>query len=126
MAEETIKTIVTDRPDAPVDGTILATPAGKPDVQVLVKSASSQALTRGIRSFIQTFALTFATLMTGAPQAAMMEGFKYFDIPFPTHKALIALITLVVIPLASGLTSFVQNISEFYVKLDKSNPELRA
>lgn len=123
---EPIKTLMTERVEAPTDETVLTTPSGYPDVQIVSMTELNQAFVRGTRTFIQTLAVTFAAIMTGAPQAATVEALRFFDLPVPQHKALIAILSLVLIPLSTGIAAFIQNYAELKARTDVTLPKMRA
>ena len=126
MAEELAKVVVTARPDAPPTGTVLPTPVGDKDRIVVAVPAWKLAYVRGVRSALQTLAVTFFGLLTGAPQAALVEGLRFFDLMVPEHKALLAIVTLIILPLISGIAAFLHNYTELKAKLDETMPTLRA
>lgn len=120
MAEEQAlpKMLVTERAEAPKDKSVLETPQGKPDVEVVAMPMWKLALVRGIRTYLQSLVGFILAGGTGAAQAVGV------NLPVGDFwKLLIACGSLAVAP---AVISLLQNAVEILSKLDSTNPGVRA
>lgn len=127
---ELTKVVVTAGPKAPRDKSVLETPAGKKDVQVVVIGWARQAAIRTARTYLQAVlgnlanvgiagAVAVTTIANLSPeeQAAIQRAYSALEF---YQVLLIALSTAI----APAVVAFLQNAVEILTKLDR--PETRA
>ncbi len=123
MAEKTVEqqplqVLVTERPEAPVDGAIIKTPAGVPDLQAVTRSWYAQVGVRVLRTYLQSLLGFVVAVSTGA---AAGVGIHIAVGDF--GDLLLKSAGLAVAPAA---VSMIQNAIEILTKLDMTNPQARA
>jgi hypothetical protein len=111
------KVLVTERADAPPDGTVVATPAGVPDFQVVVVPGLVRALVRSARTYIQV--LIAGLVGVAVPAAGMLPD------PLPPMDAGTKIVAVAGAALLPAFVSLLWNVAELLAKLDESAPELR-
>lgn len=120
------KIVVTDRPSAPEDKSVLVTPPSIPDVKVVSIPAWKLALIRAARTYGMGVAATWPLLGTGGPQAAARQTLQWLEFPTVERQVYLILVALFVMPLGTALASFGWNVLEYFKQWDKKFPEMRA
>jgi hypothetical protein len=110
------KVVVTESPKAPRDKSILETPAGKEDIQVVVMSWWKQAAIRTVRTYLQGLV---GFLVAGGTGVAGAVG-----INMPVHDFGALLWTSASLAVAPAVIALLQNAVEILSKLD--SPQTRA
>jgi len=125
MAEKTItttiepeKVLVTERPLAPADNTVIATPAGQPDVHIVTMTWYGQVGIRVLRTYLQSlvgFILAVGSGAAGGVGITIQVG-DFGDL----------LLKSAGLAVAPAVMSLLQNSIEILSKLDQTNPQVRA
>jgi len=118
--EEVIKTVVTDRGagEGPKDRSILHTPAGQANVEIVALSVWAQVGIRVLRTFLQGWV---GILIAGGTGAAAAVG---VNMPVGDFGAL--LVQSASLAVAPAVISALQNIIELLGRVDVNNPGMRA
>jgi hypothetical protein len=111
------KVLVTDRVDAPPDGTVVSTPGTLPNFQVVVVPAVLRALTRAVRVYLMTF--VGLLLLAAAPTAGALPD------PLPIAQAWPRIVAAAGMALFPAFVSLCWNAIELLAKVDERLPELR-
>lgn len=122
---EAKKVVVTASHKAPRDRSILETPPGKEDLQVVVMSWWKQAAIRTGRTYLQTL-VTF--ILAGLPSSSVRAGLETtteaVGISVPADQFLGLIVSAASLALGPAIIAFLQNMVEILGKLD--NPQTRA
>ncbi len=118
VPQEPIKIVVTERPEAPVDGAIIKTPAGVPDLQAVTRSWYAQVGVRVLRTYLQSLLGFVLAVGSGA------AGGVGIHIPVGDFTDL--LVKAAGLAVAPAAVSMIQNAIEILTKLDMTNPQARA
>ena len=123
MAEKTIeqppeKVLVTERPTAPADDTIIKTPVGMADVQVVVMTWYGQVAVRVARTYLQSLIGFLSAIGSGATEAV--------GIHIPVGDFWDLLLKSMGLAVAPAVFSLLQNTYEILTRLDQTNPQVRA
>ena len=132
MSTTETKVVVTARPKAPRDKSIVETPAGKKDLQVIIMGWAHQAVVRTMRTYVQTVlgnlanvgvvgavAVTAFANLSPEEHAAIQRAYSALEF---WQVLLIAFSTAV----APAVVTFLHNAIELLAKLDEKGPEWRA
>ena len=113
-----IKILVTDRPENPEDKSILRTPSGEANVEVVTMSIYSQVGVRVLRTFLQGWLGFILTLASPAGEAV--------GIKLPAMDFVGVLLTSASLAVAPAVIGAIQNAVELLTQLDTNSPKLRA
>ena len=120
MAKEALPQIlVTDREGAPADRSILRTPSGEANQQVVRSRAWVQALIRAARTWGQGVA---ANILTAGTAVAAVQALGF---PLPTNALLATIVAILVEPLRTSAVTFIQNMLELTAEWDTSKAKFR-
>lgn len=117
-ATEMPKVLITARPEAPKEGTVLPT-IGANDQLVVTQSWWAQVLIRVFRTYLQSL-LGFITILS-SDRLTEAVGLK---IPAGDFGGLLVIAASLAV--APAAMAFIQNAIEILAKLDVSNPKVRA
>jgi len=121
MAKEVLPQIlVTDREGAPTDKSVLRTPSGEANLQVVTSRAWVQALVRAARTWGQGVG---ANILTAGTALAAVQAMGF---PLPENLLLATTIAVLVEPLRTSAVTFIYNMLEFTAGWDTSKPKFRA
>lgn len=115
---EPLKVVVTERPDGPVSGTTVVTPAGQPNVEVVTMGVWKQVGIRVLRTYLQSLLGFILAVGTGAAGAV--------GINIPAKDFMTLIISSASLAVAPAVISLLQNAVEILTRLDEKNPSLRA
>jgi hypothetical protein len=123
MAEKTIaqpaeKVLITERATAPADDSVLKTPVGSADVQVITMTWYSQVGIRFLRTYLQSLLGFILAVGSGA------AGGVGIHIPVGDFGDL--LLKSAGLAVAPAVVSLLQNSIEILSRLDVTKPEVRA
>ena len=118
--EEVIKTVVTDRGagESPEDRSILRTPAGQANVEIVALSVWTQVGIRVLRTYAQSV-LGFVLAVESGAAAGVGLAMPAQDF----GKRLLVALSMAAAPAA---VSLLQNFVELLNRLDQTNPTFRA
>ena len=118
--EETIKTVVTDRGagEGPKDKSILHTPSGQANVEIVSLSVTAQVGIRVLRTYLQGLVGFLLAAGTGAAAAVGV------NMPVGDFGSL--LVQSASLAVAPAVIGALQNIIELLARMDTSAPQLRA
>ena len=119
MSQELPKVLVTAGPEAPVEGTVITTPAGSPDMEVAVSRWWVQVLVRVCRTYLQSLVAFLGVLTVGKPLAESV-GIRLDAVDFWTLMLQAASLSV-----APAVIALIHNAIELLAELDRSNPKLR-
>lgn len=111
---ENIKTLVTEREDGPVDGSVLRTPSGQANLTVVTQSWWMQVLIRVARTYTQGLVGFIVAGTAGLPGPLPAAGFGTI------------LLNAASLSIAPAVVSLLQNGVEILARLDATNPGIRA
>jgi len=116
--QETVKVLVTERPESPVDGQIIKTPAGVPDLQAVTRTWYAQVGVRVLRTYLQSLVGFVLAVSTGAAAGVginLAVG-DFGDLMLKSAG----------LAVAPAMMSLLQNAIEILTSLDQSHPQARA
>ena len=118
VVQEPVKVLVTARPEAPVDGAIIKTPAGVPDLQAVTRSWYAQVGVRVLRTYLQSLVGFVLAVSTGAAAGVgiNIQVGDFGDVMLKSAG----------LAVAPAVMSLLQNAIEILSKLDQTNPQARA
>lgn len=117
---KSIPIMQTDRAGAVEEGTVIATPAGQPDLLVTLMTPLAQVAVRGARTYVQGIVGFLGLLTVGRPVAESL------GIVIPPGDFWQVLQTAAGLALAPTVLSLLQNAAELLGKLDAVLPKWRA
>jgi len=120
MAKALPLILVTDRPGAPADKSILRTPSGEENQQVVRSRAWVQALVRAGRTWGQGVA---ANILTAGTALAAVQAMGF---PLPENVLLATTVAVLVEPLRTSAVTFIHNMLELTAEWDTTKPKFRA
>lgn len=112
--------MITNRSDAPEDGTVIITPRGVPNVVILLMSPLAQVAVRGLRTYAQS---TLGFLILGVAARPVAES---LGVVIPPGDFLMALKVAAGLALAPTVVSLLQNSAELLAQVDSMFPRSRA
>jgi hypothetical protein len=118
---EPINTLVTERDDAPADGTRLTTTdTREADVIIRAMTPFAQVLVRFARTYLQGLV---GFLLLGLAAKPTLEG---LGVAVPVDDFFTALKVAAGLALAPAVIALLQNLIELLAKLDEKFPKMRA
>jgi|SRR5688572_7302458 len=132
MTSTETKVVVTDRPKAPRDKSIVETPTGKKDLQVILMGWAHIAIVRTLRTYVQSVlgnlanvgiagavAVTAFANLSLEEQATIQRAYSALEF---WQVLLIAFSTAI----APAVVAFLHNAVELLTRLDEKGPKWRA
>lgn len=116
--EPEIKILTTERPEGPEDKSILKTPSGATNVEVITMTWYSQVGIRVLRTYLQSLLGFILAIGTGAAGGVGLN--------IPAQDFLQLLISSGSLAVAPAAIALLQNMVEILGKFDVTNPQLRA
>lgn len=117
---ENIKTLVTERPDGPQDGSTLKTPSGDANVKVVTLNWYTQVGIRVARTYVQGLVGFIVAVETGAAAGVGVA------VGIPASAFMSRFWIAAGMAAAPAVMSLLQNIIELLSKMDETSPEFRA
>ena len=121
MAEkqiDNIKTLVTERAEAPVDKSVLHSPSGLANVEIVTLSVWAQIGVRCLRTFVQSLLGFIVAVGSGAAGGV--------GINIPAQDFITLIISSASLSVAPAVICLLQNAVEMLSRLDVTNPAIRA
>ena len=113
-----LKVLMTERPEGPTNESVLKTPSGEANVEVLTMTWYSQTGIRVARTYLQGLLGFILTLATPAGEAV--------GIKLPVMDFTGVLVTSASLAVAPAVIALIQNAIEILTQLDTNSPKLRA
>lgn len=120
MTVDPIQTLVTDRADAPSDGTIVSTPGQRPDLVIKLMTPIAQVLVRAARTYVQGL---IGFLVLGVAAKPLAEG---LGVVIPPGDFWAAFQVAAGLATAPTVISLLQNVAELLGRVDALFPQFRA
>lgn len=117
---ENIKTLVTERPDAPEDGSIVKTPSGDANIQFVTRTVWAQVGIRVARTYVQALAGFIIAVETGAAAGVGVA------VGIPASAFMSRFWIAAGMAAAPAVMALLQNVIELLSKMDETSPEFRA
>ena len=113
--------LVTAGPSAPLEGTIINTPPGQSDLQVIAVSRWNQVWIRTARAFAQSLVGNLTSV-----GASVVVVVKVFGLDLPLNGFLATVYVALGLTLTPTLVAFLQNAIEILNNMDKTAARFRA
>ncbi len=115
-----IPMVVTERSNAPKDGTVIETPGRRPNIVIQAMTPFAQVAVRGARTYLQGLVGFLLLGLAAKPVLANL------GVVIPPGDFLEAFKVAAGLALAPTVISLLQNLAELFGRLDESFPKLRA